>query len=119
MSEGKDFPFVNPNTFLSKAIVEISNKKLGIVVVIDKKKLKGVFTDGDLRRTFESKKDIHKTKISSVMSKNVKTIQKSSLASKAIEEMEKNNIYVLVVIDSEEHPVGILRMHDLMQSGLI
>ena len=53
------------------------------------------------------------------MSKNVKTIQKSSLASKAIEEMEKNNIYVLVVIDSEEHPVGILRMHDLMQSGLI
>ena len=119
MSEGKDFPFVNPNTLLSKAIVEISNKKLGIVVVIDKKKLKGVFTDGDLRRTIGSKKDIHKTKISSVMSKNVKTIQKSSLASKAIEEMEKNNIYMLVVIDSEEHPVGILRMHDLMQSGLI
>ena len=73
MSKGKDFPFVSPNTLLSKALVEISNKGLGMVAVVDKKKLKGVFTDGDLRRTIGSKKDIHKTKISLVMSKNVKT----------------------------------------------
>ena len=119
MSKGKDFPIVSPNTFLSKALVEISNKGLGMVAVIDKKKLKGVFTDGDLRRTIGSKKDIHKTKISSVMSKNVKTIQQSSLASKAIETMEKNNIYVLIVLDSKKTPVGVLRMHDLMQSGLV
>ena len=119
MSKGKDFPFVSPNTLLSKALVEISNKGLGMVAVIDKKKLKGVFTDGDLRRTIGSKKDIHKTKISLVMSKNVKTIQQSSLASKAIEIMEKNNIYVLIVLDSKKIPVGVLRMHDLMQSGLV
>ena len=119
MSKGKDFPFVSPNTLLSKALVEISNKGLGMVAVVDKKKLKGVFTDGDLRRTIESKKDIHKTKISLVMSKNVKTIQQSSLASKAIETMEKNNIYVLIVLDSKKIPVGVLRMHDLMQSGLV
>jgi len=119
MSKGKDFPFVSPNTLLSKALVEISNKGLGMVAVIDKKKLKGVFTDGDLRRTIGSKKDIHKTKISFVMSKNVKTIQQSSLASKAIETMEKNNIYVLIVLDSKKIPVGVLRMHDLMQSGLV
>ena len=119
MSKGKDFPFVSPNTLLSKALVEISNKGLGMVAVIDKKKLKGVFTDGDLRRTIGSKKDIHKTKISLVMSKNVKTIQQSSLASRAIETMEKNNIYVLIVLDSKKIPVGVLRMHDLMQSGLV
>ena len=119
MSKGKDFPFVSPNTLLSKALVEISNKGLGMVAVVDKKKLKGVFTDGDLRRTIGSKKDIHKTKISLVMSKNVKTIQQSSLASKAIETMEKNNIYVLIVLDSKKSPVGVLRMHDLMQSGLV
>ena len=119
MSKGKDFPFVSPNTLLSKALVEISNKGLGMVAVIDKKKLKGVFTDGDLRRTMGSKKDIHKTKISLVMSKNVKTIQQSSLASKAIEIMEKNNIYVLIVLNSKKIPVGVLRMHDLMQSGLV
>ena len=119
MSKGKDFPFVSPNTLLSKALVEISNKGLGMVAVVDKKKLKGVFTDGDLRRTIGSKKDIHKTKISLVMSKNVKTIQQSSLASKAKEVMEKNNIYVLIVLDSKKIPVGVLRMHDLMQSGLV
>ena len=119
MSKGKDFPFVSPNTLLSKALVEISNKGLGMVAVVDKKKLKGVFTDGDLRRTIGSKKDIHKTKISLVMSKNVKTIQRSSLASIAIEIMEKNNIYVLIVLDSKKIPVGVLRMHDLMQSGLV
>ena len=119
MSKGKDFPFVSPNTLLSKALIEISNKGLGMVAVIDKKKLKGVFTDGDLRRTIGSKKDIHKTKISLVMSKNVKTIQQSSLASKAIEIMEKNNIYVLIVLNSKKIPVGVLRMHDLMQSGLV
>ena len=119
MSKGKDFPFVSPNTLLSKALVEISNKGLGMVAVVDKKKLKGVFTDGDLRRTIGSKKDIHKTKISLVMSKNVKTIQQSSLASKAIEIMEKNNIYVLIVLDSKKIPVGVLRMHNLMQSGLV
>ena len=119
MSKGKDFPFISPNTLLSKALVEISNKGLGIVAVVDKKKLTGVFTDGDLRRTIGSKKDIHKTKISLVMSKNVKTIQQSSLASKAIEIMEKNNIYVLIVLDSKKIPVGVLRMHDLMQSGLV
>ena len=119
MSKGKDFPFVSPNTLLSKALVEISNKGLGMVAVVDKKKLKGVFTDGDLRRTIGSKKDIHKTKISLVMSKIVKTIQQSSLASRAIETMEKNNIYVLIVLDSKKIPVGVLRMHDLMQSGLV
>jgi len=119
MSKGKDFPFVSPNTLLSKALVEISNKGLGMVAIVDKKKLKGVFTDGDLRRTIGSKKDIHKTKISLVMSKNVKTIQQSSLASKAIEIMEKNNIYVLIVLNSKKIPVGVLRMHDLMQSGLV
>ena len=119
MSKGKDFPFISPNTLLSKALVEISNKGLGIVAIVDKKKLTGVFTDGDLRRTIGSKKDIHKTKISLVMSKNVKTIQQSSLASKAIETMEKNNIYVLIVLDSKKIPVGVLRMHDLMQSGLV
>jgi len=119
MSKGKDFPFVSPNTLLSKALIEISNKGLGMVAVVDKKKLKGVFTDGDLRRTIGSKKDIHKTKISLVMSKNVITIQQSSLASIAIEIMEKNNIYVLIVLDSKKIPVGVLRMHDLMQSGLV
>ena len=119
MSKGNKFPVVGPNTLLSEALVEISNKGLGIVAIVEKKRLKGVFTDGDLRRTIESKKDIHKTKISSVMSRNVKTLKQSSLAFEALEIMEKNNIYVLIILDSNKIPVGVLRMHDLMQSGLV
>ena len=78
-----------------------------------------MFTDGDLRRCLQTKLDIHKTKISSVMSTNVKTIRDTSLAIKAIEQMQQNEIYVLVVIDQKNTPVGVLRMHDLMQSGLV
>ena len=120
MHKGKDFPQVNPNTPISKALLEVTNKGLGIAAVIDSsKKLQGVFTDGDLRRCLQIKLDIHKTKISAVMSTKVKTIKDSSLAVGAIEIMQKNEIYVLVVINQKNKPVGILRMHDLMQSGLI
>jgi arabinose-5-phosphate isomerase len=119
MHKGKDFPKVSPQTLLSKALVEISNKGLGIVVVVDKNKLKGVFTDGDLRRTLESKTDIHETKISSVMTSKAKTINQSLLAKKAIEIMQKNQIYVLIAVDPKGIPVGVIRMHDLMQSGLL
>ena len=119
MHKGKDFPKVSPQTLLSKALVEISNKGLGIVVVVDKNKLKGVFTDGDLRRTLESKTDIHETKISSVMTSKAKTINQSLLAKKAIEIMQKDQIYVLIAVDPKGIPVGVIRMHDLMQSGLV
>ena len=119
MHQGKNFPKVTSHTLVSKALVEISNKGLGIVAVIDKKKLKGVFTDGDLRRTLESKADIHKTKISSVMTTEVKTIKQTFLAKKAIQIMQKNQIYVLIALDHKKMPVGVIRMHDLMQSGLV
>ena len=120
MHKGNNFPKVLPSTLLSEALIEISNKGLGIVVILDESKnLKGVFTDGDLRRSLQTKIDIHKTKISSVMSKKAKTIRDSSLAVKAIEIMQKNEIYMLVVINEKSIPVGVIRMHDLMQSGLV
>ena len=53
------------------------------------------------------------------MSKNVKTINETALANKAIEIMQKNQIYVLIVINNQKEPVGVIRMHDLMQSGLV
>ena len=120
MHAGKNFPRVTPNTLLSNALLEISKKGLGIVVITDdSKKLKGVFTDGDLRRCLQSKVDIHKTRISSVMSKKAKTILELSLAVEAIEIMEKNEVYVLIVINKKNVPIGVIRMHDLMQSGLV
>ena len=105
---------------LSDTLLEISAKGLGIAAVIDEKeKLRGVFTDGDLRRCLNRKKETLKIKISSVMSKNCKTIQSSSLAMEAINLMQNHEIYVLIAVDKNNKPIGVIRMHDLMQSGLI
>ena len=119
MHKGEDFPKVRPTALLSNALFEISKKGLGIVAVVYKKKLEGVFTDGDLRRSVESKIDLHNTKISSVMSKKAKTIEEESLAIHAAKIMQDNQIYVLIVMNSKRSPVGVIRMHDLMLSGLV
>ncbi len=66
-----------------------------------------------------SKLEIHKTKITEVMSKKVKTIDEFALATKAIEIMQMNEIYVLVALDKAKKPSGIIRMHDLLKSGLV
>jgi arabinose-5-phosphate isomerase len=120
MHQGKEMPKVLPTTYLSEVLVEISSKGLGIAAIIDtNNKLKGVFTDGDLRRAMHSKLEIHKTKITEVMSNKVKTIDESALATKAIEIMQMNEIYVLVALDETKKPSGIIRMHDLLKSGLV
>ena len=120
MHTGKNFPKVEPNMTVSETLIEISKKGLGIAAVIDKKQnLKGAFTDGDLRRCLNNKIKIHKTKILSVMSKKCKTILETSLAIEAIDLMQKHEIYMLIVINKNKKPVGVIRMHDLMQAGLI
>ena len=120
MHAGDSFPKVSPDMSLSDTLLEISAKGLGIAAVIDEKeKLRGVFTDGDLRRCLNRKKETLKIKISSVMSKNCKTIQSSSLAMEAINLMQNHEIYVLIAVDKNNKPIGVIRMHDLMQSGLI
>lgn len=120
MHQGEEMPRVSPNSLLSEVLLEVSSKGLGIALVIDNSdKLIGVFTDGDLRRALNSRIEIHETKITDVMSKKVKTIDESSLATKAIEIMQQNEIYVLVAIRKDKKPTGIIRMHDLLKSGLV
>ena len=119
MHQGEEMPKVSPNSLLPEVLLEVSSKGLGIALVIDNNKLIGVFTDGDLRRALNSKIKIHETKITDVMSKKVKTIDESSLATKAIEIMQQNEIYVLVAIRKDKKPTGIIRMHDLLKSGLV
>ena len=120
MHTGKDFPCVRSDSKLSETLLEVSSKGLGIAVVIDSsKKMKGVFTDGDLRRALSKKIDIHATRISQLMSKKAKTIREDELAINALDIMQSNAIYSLVVFDSKNYPIGIIRMHDLIESGLI
>ncbi len=119
MKKGKELPIVLPNDTLAKAFIEISSKGLGVALVIENSKLRGIFTDGDLRRALNAKLEVLEVPISELMSKKAKTIMDYSLATEAIELMQKNQIYSLVVLNQKKEPKGLIRMHDLVEIGLV
>ena len=119
MSRGEELPIVSQHATLSETLIEISSKGLGVALVTNKNRLIGIFTDGDLRRTLNSEKDSLSQKIKYFMTKEIKIISKESLAIDALEIMQKNKIYTLAVIDSKKVPIGIIRMHDLIEAGII
>jgi len=119
MKKGEELPIVLPTDSLAKTLIEISSKGLGVALVIEKSSLKGIFTDGDLRRALNKKIDLLEAPISKLMSKKVKTIRYSALATEAIKLMQKNQIYSLVVLDQKKRPKGLIRMHDLVEAGLV
>ena len=79
----------------------MSEKALGMVLVAEDGKLEGIFTDGDLRRTLESKMDFQKLTIQNVMTKDCKSIEPKESALKAIQMMEKYSLNSLPVVDSQ------------------
>ncbi len=119
MSKNKDLPVVSRGMTLSDTLIEISSKGLGVALVVEKKRLVGIFTDGDLRRTLNQIKDPLNKKIENYMTKRTKTILKNKLAIEALDIMQKNKIYSIAVVDSKKVPVGIIRMHDLVEAGLV
>ena len=119
MTKGKDIPKVSPKTTLSKTLIEVSKKGLGVALVIEKETLKGIFTDGDLRRALNSAKEPLESPISKFMSKKIKIIPNDSLAIDALEIMQKHKIYSLAVVNNKQVPEGIIRMHDLIEAGLV
>ena len=119
MAKNKDLPVVTRDMTLSDTLIEISSKGLGVALVVEKKRLVGIFTDGDLRRTLNQIKDPLNKKIENYMTKRTKTILKNKLAIEALDIMQKNKIYSIAVVDSKKIPVGIIRMHDLVEAGLV
>jgi arabinose-5-phosphate isomerase len=118
MHKGKEVPCVESTTLLSKALIEITDKGLGITLVKNKSKIIGIFTDGDLRRCLNEEVDINSTKIKDVMTKKFITIESETLAIEAAELMEKNKIFTLVVMQGSKN-VGVLSMHDLIQARIL
>jgi len=114
-------PMVDQTTSLKEALMEITGKKLGLTLVLNKKKIVGVFTDGDLRRCLNDEVDINNTPIKDVMTVKFKSIESNALAIDAAEVMEKNKIFSLVVNSSthKEDTIGILTMHQLLEAGII
>lgn len=120
MHTGSRIPKVSPETVLADGLMEITKKGFGLTAIVDTNdKLKGLFTDGDLRRTFEAKLDLHQTLIKDVMTENCKTTQQDALAAEALAIMEQNKITGLLVTDNDRQLVGVLHMHDLLKAGVI
>ena len=119
MTKDDGLPLVSRENTLSETLIEISSKGLGVALIVDKKKLIGIFTDGDLRRTLNNVKNPLEKKISTFMTTKTKTIFADSLAIDALKIMQENKIYSLAVLDKNQALTGIIRMHDLIESGLI
>jgi len=114
-------PMVDQTTSLKEALMVVTEKKLGLTIVLNKKKIVGVFTDGDLRRCLNDEVDINNTPIKDVMTIKFKSIDSNALAIDAAEIMEKNKIFSLVVNSSthKEDTIGIITMHQLLEAGII
>jgi arabinose-5-phosphate isomerase len=120
MHSGAEIPKVNAQSSLAKALLEMSEKGFGLTTIIDESgELVGVFTDGDLRRTIDSGKNIQETIIQEVMSSDYKFINSNALAAEAARLMQDSNVYVLIVIDGDNRIEGILKMHDLLQANVV
>ncbi|MCH7723407.1 MAG: KpsF/GutQ family sugar-phosphate isomerase [Bacteroidetes bacterium] len=119
MISGDGVPIVKENAEFKDVIFEMTSKRLGTTSVVDAEgKLKGIITDGDLRRLLERTMDINGLTAKDVMSKNPKVLQAEYLASFALQQMENYNITTLIIIDEENNPTGIVHLHDLIKLGL-
>ncbi|MEJ5173089.1 MAG: KpsF/GutQ family sugar-phosphate isomerase [Hydrogenothermaceae bacterium] len=111
-------PKVNPDTHVKDAIVEISEKGYGAVFVMDKDKLIGIITDGDIRRAIKKGISLDNSFSKDIMATNPKYTTPKSYVLEALETMEKYNITVLPVIEREK-VVGIVHIHDILKSGAL
>jgi arabinose-5-phosphate isomerase len=120
MHVGQAIPIAYPDTTMLDAILEISSKRLGVVVIIDeKRKILGIITDGDVRRGVQRwGKELFDLKASQIMTPNPKTIDEEELAATALSKMRKHSITSLVVPDSDGTLKGIIHIHDILKKGI-
>ena len=119
MKTGDDIPMVNGDTKLLDALLVMSQKALGMVLITNNNKLLGIFTDGDLRRVLEERGDIKNLLISEVMTPNCKSISADKPAVVAVQIMDEFNLNSLPVVDDDNQVVGAINTHTLMQAKII
>lgn len=119
MHTAENFPAVTPETSVKDALLEMTDKRLGMTAVINQEQyLLGIFTDGDLRRAFEKGIKVD-TPIEDIMTTSCKTIAADALAVDAVGLMEQNSITCLIVVDEMNKPLGAVHMHDLLKAGVV
>lgn len=120
MHFGADIPVVPENALISQALLEMTDKKLGMTAVVGAENVVvGIFTDGDLRRMLEKSLDIHAAVIADVMTRSCTVIHADILAAEAMQIMEKKKINALLVVDERRCLQGALNMHDLVRAGIV
>ena len=121
MYKDNDLPLISENTKFSAALNIMSKKKLGSLVMLNKKKfLSGFLSDGDVRR--KHKKSMSNLKIKDIMTKNPLVIQKDILAAKAIKIMQKKRITALIVgkiiTKNKIKVIGLIHIHQILRAGI-
>ena len=120
MHTGKALPQIDHDASLKTALLEMTEKGLGMTAVVDAAgKVAGVFTDGDLRRALEHALDLQQARVVDLMTHHPKTIHADELAVAAVEKMESLKINGLLVVDENNVLVGALNMHDLLKAGVV
>ena len=115
-----DTPKISIDASLQDALLEMTSKRMGMVVILDaNKKVFGILTDGDLRRLLEKTTNLDGIKLESATTADPRTIPAELLAEEAIEMMEKHRINHLVVTDDKGHLLGALNLHDLFAAKVI
>lgn len=111
-------PMVELNTHVKDVIVEISEKMLGVTAVMDGQEIKGVVTDGDIRRMLNKYDNINGLTAKDIMTTNPKTIDSNVLAVKALKEMQTKGISQLLVVNGKEY-IGVVHLHNLIKEGIM
>lgn len=120
MHVGVDLPSVPETALISHALLEMTEKKLGMTAVVEaNNRVIGIFTDGDLRRMLGRNLDIHTTSITEVMTPHCTVVTTDMLAAEAMQIMEQRKINALIVIDEQQCAIGALNMHDLIRAGIV
>lgn len=119
MVSGEEIPIIDAQASLSAALLEMSSKGLGLTAIIENGCMRGIFTDGDLRRTLDKKVDVHQTSVRHVMTEGGIRLSANSLAIDALNLMQEKRISALIVTDTDNKPVGALSMHMLLRAGVV
>lgn len=120
MRKGHANPVIYQERKISEALLKITQARAGSATIVDKNgKLKGIFTDGDLRRNLEKYEDLPKRKIKEVMTKNPTVVKKDMLAAEALRILREKKIDELPVVDNKGRPIGLLDVQDLLRAGFV
>lgn len=112
-------PQVSPSTTLRDIILEMTTRRLGCAVVVEDDRIEGIITDGDLRRMIKNNTSLEELTARQIMSPAPKRVSATEYAVKALHMMRQNSITQLIVVDDQDHYLGVLHIHDILREGIL